>query len=59
MPDNNEKINRVINDVIKSPEDARQYRGLELTNGMKVLLISDLTTDKSSAALDVHIGQMN
>jgi len=51
------KISRVINNVIKSAEDARQYRCLELTNHMKVLLISDKTTDKSSAALDVNIGE--
>lgn len=34
----------------------RLYRGLELENGMKVLLISDPTTDKSAAAMDVHVG---
>lgn len=33
-----------------------QYRGLELTNGLKVLLVSDPTTDKSAAALDVNAG---
>jgi len=35
----------------------RIYRGLELKNGLKVLLISDPTTDKSSASLNVHVGQ--
>ncbi|ESO95121.1 hypothetical protein LOTGIDRAFT_232210 [Lottia gigantea] len=46
-------------DVIsKSAEDKRLYRGLELTNGMKVLLVSDPDTDKASAALDVNIGYM-
>ncbi|TKC52014.1 hypothetical protein EI555_005714 [Monodon monoceros] len=53
---NNPAIKRVGNHIIKSPEDKREYRGLELANGIKVLLISDPTTDKSSAALDVHIG---
>ena len=43
--------------IIKSAEDKRQYRGLELNNGLKVLLISDPTTDESSAALDVHVGE--
>jgi len=47
---------KVIDNIIKSPEDGRLYRGLELKNSMKVLLISDPTTDKSAAALDVHIG---
>jgi insulysin len=50
------KISEQHNGIIKSPEDKREYRGLQLTNGMKVLLISDSTTDKSSAAMDVNIG---
>ncbi|PIO70585.1 peptidase M16 inactive domain protein [Teladorsagia circumcincta] len=32
--------------------------GLELTNGLKVLLVSDPTTDKSAAALDVNAGHL-
>uniref|UniRef100_A0A3Q3AY03 Insulin-degrading enzyme n=1 Tax=Kryptolebias marmoratus TaxID=37003 RepID=A0A3Q3AY03_KRYMA len=48
-------VRRVISDIIRSPEDKRVYRGLEFTNGLKAMLISDPTTDKSSAALDVHI----
>jgi len=50
------KVEKVIDSIVKSPEDARLYCGLELNNGMKVLLISDQTTDKSAASLDVHIG---
>ncbi|XP_018331415.1 insulin-degrading enzyme [Agrilus planipennis] len=42
--------------IIKSPEDKRSYRGLELSNHMKVLLVSDPTTDKSAAALNVNVG---
>lgn len=34
-----------------------QYRGLELTNGLRVLLISDPKTDKSAASLDVNVGR--
>ncbi|XP_019795129.1 insulin-degrading enzyme isoform X7 [Tursiops truncatus] len=56
---NNPAVKRVGNHIIKSPEDKREYRGLELANGIKVLLISDPTTDKSSAALDVHIGSLS
>ncbi|XP_071071874.1 insulin-degrading enzyme isoform X6 [Dasypus novemcinctus] len=55
----NSPIKRIGNHIIKSPEDKREYRGLELANGIKVLLISDPTTDKSSAALDVHIGSLS
>ena len=43
-------------DILSSPEDKRAYCGLELQNGLKILLISDATTDKSAAAMDVNIG---
>ena len=49
-------IKSTHDDIVKSAQDQRLYRGLELSNGMKVLLVSDDTTDKSSAAMDVHIG---
>ncbi|XP_043912631.1 insulin-degrading enzyme isoform X4 [Protopterus annectens] len=52
-------MKRVVNEIVKSPEDKREYRGLAFTNGIKALLISDPTTDKSSAALDVHIGSLS
>ncbi|XP_033468874.2 insulin-degrading enzyme isoform X2 [Epinephelus lanceolatus] len=52
-------VNRVVSDIIRSPEDKRVYRGLEFTNGLKAMLISDPTTDKSSAALDVQIGSLS
>lgn len=42
--------------VIKSPHDPRSYETLELDNGLKVVLISDPSTDKAAAALDVNIG---
>jgi len=45
--------------IAKSAEDHRLYRGLQLDNGLKVLLISDSQTDKSAAAMDVHIGYMS
>uniref|UniRef100_A0A8D0AT95 Insulin-degrading enzyme n=1 Tax=Sander lucioperca TaxID=283035 RepID=A0A8D0AT95_SANLU len=52
-------VKRVVSDIIRSPEDKRVYRGLEFTNGLKAMLISDPTTDKSSAALDVQIGSLS
>uniref|UniRef100_A0A8C5F1R5 Insulin degrading enzyme n=1 Tax=Gopherus evgoodei TaxID=1825980 RepID=A0A8C5F1R5_9SAUR len=55
----NPAIKRLANKIIKSPEDKREYRGLELENGIKAMLICDPTTDKSSAALDVHIGSLS
>lgn len=44
--------------IIKSEEDKRQYRGLMLKNGLKVLLISDPETDRSAAAMDINVGHM-
>ena len=46
-------------EIIKSGGDERNYRGLVLENGMKVVLVSDPTTDKAAAALDVNIGHMS
>ena len=45
-------------DIIKSATDSRNYRGLQLDNGMKVLLINDESTDKSAAALQVNVGTL-
>lgn len=52
-------VREVAAGVTRSQEDDRQYRGLQLTNGLKVLLVSDPSTDKSAAAMDVHIGHMS
>ncbi|XP_042192680.1 insulin-degrading enzyme isoform X1 [Callorhinchus milii] len=56
---NNPAIVRTVPNIIKSPEDKREYCGLEFANGINALLIHDPTTDKSSAALDVHIGSLS
>uniref|UniRef100_A0A131YUM3 Insulin-degrading enzyme n=1 Tax=Rhipicephalus appendiculatus TaxID=34631 RepID=A0A131YUM3_RHIAP len=50
---------RVYDHIIQSESDKNLYRGFELTNGMKVLLISDPTTDKAAAALNVQVGYMS
>ena len=47
---------RVIDNITKSPSDKREYRGLELGNGMKILLISDSEADKSAGAMSVGVG---
>ncbi len=41
---------------ITSPADRKDYCYIELDNRMKVLLVSDPTTDLSAAALDVYVG---
>ncbi|XP_043497973.1 insulin-degrading enzyme isoform X2 [Polistes fuscatus] len=46
-------------EITKSPNDKKSYRGLLLSNHMKVVLVSDPTTDRSAAAMDVHIGYMS
>ncbi|EDO37735.1 predicted protein [Nematostella vectensis] len=53
-----EGVKEVHKDIPKSPQDDRDYRGLLLENGLKVLLIHDSSTDKSAAAMDVHIGSL-
>lgn len=42
--------------IVKSPNDKRDYRYLVLDNGLKVLLVSDLTADKSAASLTAFRG---
>lgn len=49
-------ITKVIPDIFKPGIDERTYRGLVLSNDMKIVLISDPKTDVSAAALDVNIG---
>ena len=43
-------------EVVKSPNDPRQYEYLVLPNRMRVLLVSDPETDKAAAALTVGVG---
>lgn len=45
--------------IIKSPEDKREYRGIILANRMKVLLISDVSADNSAASLCVNVGYLS
>lgn len=48
-----------FDNIIKSQQDSNNYRGLLLENGMKVLLISDPTCDKSAACMCVEVGHMS
>ena len=45
-----------LDDISKSPEDKRSYRGILFQNGLKAILVSDPTTDLSAASLAVRIG---
>ena len=42
--------------IVVSPNDSREYRHLRLPNNMDVLLISDPSSDKAAASLDVYVG---
>lgn len=50
------KTEEVREDIIHSSHDKSKYRHLTLPNGLQALLVSDATLDKSSAALNVNIG---
>jgi insulysin len=50
-------IKNVVENIPKSLQDNRGYRGMVLGNDLKVLLISDPATEKAAAALDVNIGK--
>ncbi|CAF3688299.1 unnamed protein product [Rotaria sp. Silwood1] len=48
----------IVDSIKKSANDSWNYRGLELSNEMLVLLISHPNIDKAAAALDVTIGSL-
>ncbi len=48
--------NAVAGEVIKSPNDQREYRVVTLDNNIEIMLVSDPNTDKSAAALSVGVG---
>jgi secreted Zn-dependent insulinase-like peptidase len=43
-------------EIIKSPNDQRDYAAMTLENGLRVVLVSDPDTDKAAASLDVNVG---
>lgn len=43
-------------EVIKSPNDSRDYKAFTLPNGLKCVVISDPEADEAAAALDVNVG---
>ena len=45
--------------VVKSPNDERDYRYIELANGLKALLASDPDADKAAASLTVFRGSFH
>ncbi|XP_022689260.1 insulin-degrading enzyme-like [Varroa jacobsoni] len=50
---------RIVDEPRRSDSDKSAYRAIELRNGLKVLLISDLEADKAAAALTVQVGYLS
>lgn len=48
-----------LDDVIKSPYDAREYSSFTLKNDLRVLVISDPQTKVSAASMDVAVGSFS
>ena len=44
--------------MMKSPSDDRDYLGFQLSNKLKVVVISDSTTEKAAASMNVQIGTL-
>ncbi len=42
--------------IVTAQRDARLFRGLELDNGMRLVLVSDPKAEVAGASLDVHVG---
>ena len=48
----------IHDDIVKSPSDDRDYLGFQLSNKLKVVVISDSTTEKAAASMNVQIGTL-
>lgn len=47
---------KIFNNIQKSKLDKKEYRGVILKNGLRVMLISDVTTNRSAVCMDVNTG---
>lgn len=48
---------QIFKDIPKSSKlDQREYRGVILPNGLRVMLVSDPNAERSAASLDVNVG---
>ncbi len=53
------KFNFTGANVIQSPNDNKQYHAITLTNGLRVLLVHNIESSKSAAALAVNVGHFD
>ncbi|KAJ3190934.1 Insulinase (Peptidase M16) [Irineochytrium annulatum] len=44
--------------ILKPETEDREYRFITLANGLQCMIISDPTTPKAAAAMDVHVGHL-
>ncbi|KOS15541.1 ste23-metalloprotease involved in a-factor processing [Malassezia pachydermatis] len=60
MDDDSDVTFYVYEGAMEKPKtDQREYRLVRLANDLEVLVISDPTTDKASAAMDVRVGHLS
>jgi len=45
--------------IQKSQQDDREYRLIQLDNGLQAMLVHDATADKAAASLDVAVGHLH
>ena len=45
--------------IVQAALDKRLFRGLELANGMRVVLVSDPKAEMAGASVDVHVGSFS
>ncbi|TKR64349.1 hypothetical protein L596_024901 [Steinernema carpocapsae] len=53
-----EEVALRTNSIWKNPFDNNQYRGIELANGLRALLVSGSRTGMSAAAMSVKVGSL-
>ncbi len=55
----NESIVSSTTNILTSPNDPRAYEAITLTNGLRVLLVSDPKAQDSAVTLDIHVGSFD
>lgn len=44
--------------IVKSEQDDRDYKIIQLQNGLQATLVHDINADKAAASLDVAVGHL-
>ncbi|RWS05243.1 hypothetical protein B4U79_01351 [Dinothrombium tinctorium] len=56
---NNEGISKIFTETLKQPNDERSFEAFNLTNGLKLLLISDPTAEKAAVSMIINVGSFS